>query len=436
MSSCLVKGCKTSWRRRESSVSLHTFPKDVNRIRLWLQQIGQFTDNLEEMVLKVWMGTVNDIYRLCSLHFTHDCYNYWDNRRTLRKDAIPSLFGIHEPPSVGNIDQIENSSMSYTDSSNLTLAESEAVSASTTSVATYTNASTTTTFLLTCSANHIKSTSDSCFKFSPNVPLCADAYGTPRPVFFDTLTNSPMLDRNTDFSIMCKPVVQHSSQNCFACGQKIFLENSTNQQKTQQIPQPDSLPNTDKHTITTRDFATNTVFLNNPKSKKIQVRVPTKNKKISCCILSYPKPQAHHSMVIMSKNSKPSGQNNRLGVMQRVGSNLSRRWLKSYSSWKAVCKRRRNTRRLCQTADQLNFKRIDSSQLARKDTSPNQELSAEYDPCSMAQKQPVSWDNMHIVTFQDAYENFLLKKHSTFGPSTSATTPPNECPRDHSFELS
>ncbi|XP_073410400.1 uncharacterized protein [Dendrobates tinctorius] len=49
------------------------------------------------MVIKVYLGKVNDSYRLCSLHFSHDSYHYDGCRRILKKNAIPTIFNTVRP---------------------------------------------------------------------------------------------------------------------------------------------------------------------------------------------------------------------------------------------------------------------------------------------------------------------------------------------------
>ncbi|KAM3940084.1 uncharacterized protein RB166_000078 [Leptodactylus fuscus] len=98
MPSCVVKGCVCTWKSRDSGIILHVFPNDPAIIRLWLQQTGQGGEDLEALVEKVIRGKKSDTYRMCSMHFTDDCYTYDGSRRTLKKNSIPTIF----PPVTAN----------------------------------------------------------------------------------------------------------------------------------------------------------------------------------------------------------------------------------------------------------------------------------------------------------------------------------------------
>lgn len=92
MPSCVVKGCVCTWKSRDSGIILHVFPNDPAIIRLWLQQTGQAGEDLDALVNKVIRGKKSDTYRMCSMHFTDDCYMHDGARRTLKKNSIPTIF--------------------------------------------------------------------------------------------------------------------------------------------------------------------------------------------------------------------------------------------------------------------------------------------------------------------------------------------------------
>ncbi|XP_075698294.1 uncharacterized protein LOC142663492 [Rhinoderma darwinii] len=97
---CIVAGCPSGGRQKEHGVIVHVFPKDKNMIRAWLIQTRQDFGDLEEYVNKVYEGKKTDSFRLCSKHFTSDCYTHLDGwRKVLRKDAVPTIF---EHPSLDN----------------------------------------------------------------------------------------------------------------------------------------------------------------------------------------------------------------------------------------------------------------------------------------------------------------------------------------------
>ncbi|XP_053568871.1 uncharacterized protein LOC128659218 [Bombina bombina] len=93
MPDCFVNGCPSTTRRGKSNpaVSLHVFPRSVDRIRQWLKQTKQYEDKLEEVVKLVFE---TKRYRMCSLHFTEDSYYTHGVRKYLKDDALPTRF-IH-----------------------------------------------------------------------------------------------------------------------------------------------------------------------------------------------------------------------------------------------------------------------------------------------------------------------------------------------------
>ncbi|XP_075692944.1 uncharacterized protein LOC142660247 [Rhinoderma darwinii] len=100
MPSCIVRGCARTWKKHNHAIILHGFPKEPEKIKLWLQQTGQYGIDLDNMVVKVYLGKVNDIYRMCSLHFSTDSYHYDGYRRILKKNSIPTVFNTITPSAV------------------------------------------------------------------------------------------------------------------------------------------------------------------------------------------------------------------------------------------------------------------------------------------------------------------------------------------------
>ncbi|XP_056387934.1 oocyte zinc finger protein XlCOF8.4-like isoform X1 [Hyla sarda] len=105
MPTCLVKACSSG--HSGFGVTWHVFPKSADRIKQWLQRIGQFpnVDETAERILKA-----EDEYCLCSRHFTEDCYIAVGNQqRRLKPDAVPSIFtGIAEDLQEPSFYQKEN----------------------------------------------------------------------------------------------------------------------------------------------------------------------------------------------------------------------------------------------------------------------------------------------------------------------------------------
>ncbi|KAM3911179.1 uncharacterized protein RB166_019864 [Leptodactylus fuscus] len=96
MPSCLVNQCvsKTGKKGQNGQVILHPFPKDLSRIKLWLLQTGQIFNDVNALAQKILDENKTNRYRLCSCHFTPDSYIINNCGRTLRVNAIPSLFPV------------------------------------------------------------------------------------------------------------------------------------------------------------------------------------------------------------------------------------------------------------------------------------------------------------------------------------------------------
>ncbi|XP_072005379.1 uncharacterized protein [Engystomops pustulosus] len=93
MPSCLVNQCvsKTGRKGQNGQIILHHFPKDFARIKLWLQQTGQIFKDINALAQRI---LDEKKYCLCSCHFTLDSYIINVHGRTLRVNAVPSIFPI------------------------------------------------------------------------------------------------------------------------------------------------------------------------------------------------------------------------------------------------------------------------------------------------------------------------------------------------------
>lgn len=96
MPRCFVQRCASSGRRKFSpNVIFHVFPNRLDKIRTWLlciQRSGQEIGNMEDTAERILEAKKGDRYRVCSEHFTEDCYVPGGLRKTLKRDAVPSVF--------------------------------------------------------------------------------------------------------------------------------------------------------------------------------------------------------------------------------------------------------------------------------------------------------------------------------------------------------
>uniref|UniRef100_A0A8C5M4F8 THAP domain-containing protein 1 n=1 Tax=Leptobrachium leishanense TaxID=445787 RepID=A0A8C5M4F8_9ANUR len=92
---CIVVGCTNyhgSKFFREKGVSMHNFPKDRRRAKTWLEASTDHFDDIEETLNFITKTLEGRRIKICSEHFTQDCFNIAENRQLLTKNAIPSIF--------------------------------------------------------------------------------------------------------------------------------------------------------------------------------------------------------------------------------------------------------------------------------------------------------------------------------------------------------
>ncbi|OCT60750.1 zinc finger protein 891 [Xenopus laevis] len=98
MPHCVVSNCPHFNYKKSNlhGVALHPFPNDLARIKLWLQQVGLTIGQIDYLAQKVVEGKrkKTDPLRMCSSHFTPNCYIVQDAKLVLHSDAIPTVFPV------------------------------------------------------------------------------------------------------------------------------------------------------------------------------------------------------------------------------------------------------------------------------------------------------------------------------------------------------
>ncbi|XP_068118490.1 uncharacterized protein [Hyperolius riggenbachi] len=89
---CFVTGCPNSAEDQppRPGITLHTFPTNLNMVKLWLLKTGQSFKNIDlfaHHVLSSW-----DNFRICSSHFSADSYYKRGSVVDLKPDAVPTIF--------------------------------------------------------------------------------------------------------------------------------------------------------------------------------------------------------------------------------------------------------------------------------------------------------------------------------------------------------
>ncbi|OCT64444.1 hypothetical protein XELAEV_18045545mg, partial [Xenopus laevis] len=103
MPSCIVRGCHHSTARKclSPGIALHGFPNNLSRIKQWLVNIGQNVGDIDDFAQKVLDGKKQNSYRICSAHFSSDCFVQFGYSKGLKADAVPTIFAWNTPESRG-----------------------------------------------------------------------------------------------------------------------------------------------------------------------------------------------------------------------------------------------------------------------------------------------------------------------------------------------
>ncbi|KAM5181883.1 uncharacterized protein ACMZJ9_002299 [Mantella aurantiaca] len=94
MPKCVVRKCPhhTGNKSMHPQIVLHSFPKDLMLIQEWLRLSGMQEENLELVSLEILEDRRSGKFRMCSAHFTQDCYVLKGSRQLLKANAKPSKF--------------------------------------------------------------------------------------------------------------------------------------------------------------------------------------------------------------------------------------------------------------------------------------------------------------------------------------------------------
>ncbi|XP_073540490.1 uncharacterized protein [Phyllobates terribilis] len=94
MPRCFVERCHNYGGKR-LNIILHSFPNNLDKIKTWLrciEQSGHVIRDIEVLAERIFEGKTNNRFRVCSEHFTEQSYQPSGLRKTLRKDAVPTIF--------------------------------------------------------------------------------------------------------------------------------------------------------------------------------------------------------------------------------------------------------------------------------------------------------------------------------------------------------
>ncbi|XP_068118489.1 uncharacterized protein [Hyperolius riggenbachi] len=101
MPRCIVQGCPHYSGRKNSTpgISFFMFPKNLSTIKKWLLHINPNFGDLDMFAQVVLEGKAGAI-RICSAHFTSECYHFDGSQKMLLDNAVPTIFPSKEASTI------------------------------------------------------------------------------------------------------------------------------------------------------------------------------------------------------------------------------------------------------------------------------------------------------------------------------------------------
>ncbi|XP_040185818.1 uncharacterized protein LOC120918344 [Rana temporaria] len=94
MPTCFLKSCSSNHGTK--NVKLHSFPRNRERIRQWLEKIKIPNDELDSLVETISISKFSK-FKICSKHFSEEDFQEKGAKRHLKKTAYPSLIFEKQP---------------------------------------------------------------------------------------------------------------------------------------------------------------------------------------------------------------------------------------------------------------------------------------------------------------------------------------------------
>ncbi|XP_040186849.1 zinc finger protein 90-like isoform X2 [Rana temporaria] len=97
---CFIAGCPNGAVDQPlyPGVTLHHFPTDISRVKVWLRQSGQHLGNPDLAARHILRNWTN--FRMCSSHFGPDSYFIHGSVVDLKPNAVPTIFPKFEDPTI------------------------------------------------------------------------------------------------------------------------------------------------------------------------------------------------------------------------------------------------------------------------------------------------------------------------------------------------
>lgn len=93
MPKCIFNCCphSTGLKAKYPDVTLHTFPKNLQMIKLWIASSALSEEDLTSVAEEILRDKNGNRFRMCSAHFSTDSYCNKKKTRVLKSDAVPSV---------------------------------------------------------------------------------------------------------------------------------------------------------------------------------------------------------------------------------------------------------------------------------------------------------------------------------------------------------
>ncbi|XP_063290459.1 uncharacterized protein LOC134575166 [Pelobates fuscus] len=92
MPKCIVKDCRNGHTKNAEDCSFYSFPSTPDRIKEWLLASGDEFKNIDAVIEYIIQQKKSSVFRICSDHFTPEMFSVTHKRKTLKYDAVPTIF--------------------------------------------------------------------------------------------------------------------------------------------------------------------------------------------------------------------------------------------------------------------------------------------------------------------------------------------------------
>ncbi|XP_044162672.1 zinc finger protein 436-like [Bufo gargarizans] len=103
MTKCIVKNCQSD-SSRDCDATFHSFPSSIHWIKLWLQQTGNTSTDVDILAQDVLQSKRPGAYQICSKHFSPKNYMFSGTKMILKPDAVPMVY--RDVPNISEVQDV------------------------------------------------------------------------------------------------------------------------------------------------------------------------------------------------------------------------------------------------------------------------------------------------------------------------------------------